>query len=244
MGFNSEHTGRIVLDIETVACPDAAEWLDPIKAPSNYKDAAKIAAYAAEKLTEVVNKAALEADLCEIVAIGFMQTDVAATQAAVYTRVDGDERGLLDLLWEAVGLDRSIIGFNSLHFDLPVLIRRSQLLGVPHPTLNLDKYRTPHIDLSERLTFHDTLTRRSLNFYCRRFGLDVPQDTHRGADIAALVAANDWAGVAEHCRCDVLKTAALARRLGYLPSEQTDDLSARDLQTAYQRVSKVANAAR
>lgn len=214
MGYNDEEAGRIVIDIETVACPDAASFLDPVRAPANYKDEAKIAAYRTEKFTEQVSKAALEPDLCEVVAVGILLPD-DPRPAVVSTRDQHSETELLALLWWAVG-QRAIVGFNSLSFDLPVLIRRSQLLGVAFPTLNLDRYRTPHVDLLERLTFNGKLTYRSLGFYLRRFGIPH-DDTVKGADIAQLVAEGRWEAVGSHCRADVEGTAALARRLGWLP---------------------------
>lgn len=219
MGYNNDGASKIVLDIETCASPDAAAFLDPVKAPANYKDPEKIKTYCAEEFDKRVATAALEADLCEVVAIGFLfEHD---PQGRALTRVSENEASLLDELWHAVDR-RSIIGFNCLGFDLPVLIRRSQLLGVSYPDLNLDRYRTPHVDLLERLTFNGKLTYRSLAFYCRRFGIPC-EDTVKGADIAQLVAAGDWGAVASHCRADVEKTAALARRLGWLPQLVGDE---------------------
>jgi 3'-5' exonuclease len=214
MGYDNEFAGRqVVLDIETVGCPEAAAFLDPVKAPANYKDPDKIAAYCTDALTKQVEKASLEPDLCEVVAVGFRHPEYARA-SAVYTRLDGTESDLLALVWEAVD-GRAVVGFNVLGFDLPVLVRRSQLLNVPHPTVNLDRYRTPHVDLLERLSFNGKLTYRSLAFYCRRFGIPC-EDVTTGAEIASLVAAQDWPAVAEHCRADVDKTTALAVRLRWL----------------------------
>lgn len=210
MSYNNEYSGSIVLDIETVGAPECADYLDPVAAPSNYKDAQKIADYIAEKTSERVSKAALEPDLCEVVAIGWSVDG----HADVSTREDGPESLLLKAAWQLIG-NRLIVGFNVLSFDLPVLIRRSQLLGVPVPAVNLDRYRTPHIDLLERLSFNGKLSYRSLSFYARRFGIPFT-DTTSGADIAGMVAKGDWPAVAAHCYADVEKTAALATRLGWL----------------------------
>ena len=212
MGLNNEGADRIVLDIETVASPDCATLLDPVRAPANYKDPIKIAAYCEEKLVERIATAALEADLCEVVALGYcLEHDPSIN---VVSRDEQDEGEMLAQLWDVVG-HRPVVGFNCLSFDLPVLIRRSQLLGVRYPDVNLDRYRTAHIDLLERLSFNGKLTYRSLAFYCRRFGITVA-DTTTGADIAALVAANQWPEIAAHCHADVEKTALLARRLGFI----------------------------
>lgn len=214
MGYNNELSGTVVLDLETVAAPSCADWLDPVKAPSNYKDPLKIAAYCEEKRTEIIGKAALEPDLCEIVALGIHD----GGNLGAWTRDDASERDLIMLAWDAIQT-RRIVGFNVLAFDLPVLIRRSQLLGILTHTLNLDRYRTPHCDLLERLSFNGRITMRSLAFYCRRFGIPV-DDTIQGSDIAQLVADSDWSAVKAHVLSDVEKTAALARKLGWMPQAQ------------------------
>jgi 3'-5' exonuclease len=215
VGYDDENAERIVIDIETIAAPDAAEYLklEEIEAPSNYKDPIKIADYIGKARRERIEKAGLEADLCEIVAVGWQRGDYVS--ANVFTRAYDGEAVLLEKLWDAIGY-RATVGFNTLGFDLLIMIRRSQLLGVPHPTLNLDRYRTPHVDLLDKLTFNGKLTYRSLDFYSRRFGVPSTDKT-TGADIARMVAEGDWGGVHGHCRADIEQTVALARRLGYLP---------------------------
>lgn len=205
----------IVLDIETVASPDVESFLDPVKAPANYKDPEKIAAYRAEKLSDMVARAALEPDLCEVLAIGFT-LDEGQTIASK-TRESMSEAELITAAWRAIG-EHQIVGFNSLGFDLPVLIRRSQLLGLKFDMPMLDRYRTPHVDLMQKLTFNGALTYRPLTFYCRRFGLRVPEDDVTGADIAQLVIDGNWKAIDNHVRSDVAKTTALANRLGLLPA--------------------------
>lgn len=220
MGFNNECSGSIVLDIETIGSPECESFLEPVSAPANYKDAEKIAAYCVEKRQQQIERAGLEADLCEVVAVGVRVDD---EPVRVMTRVEGDERALVAFAWAQIA-SRYVIGFNVLGFDLPVLIRRAQLMGVPYTPLSLDRYRTPHVDLLERLSFNGKLTYRSLSFYCKRFGIPVTDETS-GKDIAAMVAANDWATVHAHCRADVEKTTALAQRLGWL-MRQAEAISA------------------
>ena len=212
MGYDSEHAGVIVLDVETCPSPNVAELLDTPRPPANYKDPAKIAAYQAEKTAERIANAGLEADLCEIVAIGWC---IPGNIVEARTRLDHSEEDMIKLLWTAIG-DRRIVGFNCLNFDLPVLIRRSQLLGIRPQAISLDRYRTPHIDLLEKLTFQGRLTMRSLSFYCRRFGLANGDYPVKGSDVAQLVADGNWPAIAAHVRADVEKTAALAQKLGYL----------------------------
>lgn len=222
----------IVIDIETIGASDCESYLESVTAPANYKDEAKIAAYCAEKRASQIERAGLEADLCEVVAVGYRLFNRASEMCAmVHTRDEWGEGALLELLWDVVMArghvlpvePLQIIGFNCLGFDLPVLIRRSQLLGVRYPHISLDRYRTPHIDLLQKLTFNGALTMRSLAFYLRRFG--IPHDDKiTGADIARLVAEGNWAAVAAHCRADVEGAAALAQKLGYLPAVRAEEM--------------------
>lgn len=213
-------SGYVVLDIETVALPQAAEYLDPVEAPANYKDPAKIAAYCAEKQQDQIDKAALDPDLCRLVCLGWWREGENEPQTYVIP-TDEHERKALSLLWRFVSLDTRgthamIVGYNTLGFDLPILMRRSLYLKVQAPALNLDRYRTPHVDLMQRLSHNGLLRTRSLNFYCRRFGLNVPSDPVKGTDIAALVEADDWLAIEAHCASDVRKTAMLAERMGLI----------------------------
>jgi hypothetical protein len=213
MGYNDDQLGpRLILDIETLSLSDADDYLEPVVAPANYRDPEKIRSYQEEKRADLLARCALDPDLCQIVAVGLWN----GRTPEVWTR-DGDEEvDLLERVWKAVRQSQIIIGFNILGFDLPVLIRRSQYLGIPTPPLNLDRYRTPHVDLMERLSFNGKLRYRGLEFYCKRFGIDV-EDAVKGKDVAELVAAEDWAAVAFHCLADLTKTQALAERLGYVP---------------------------
>jgi DNA polymerase elongation subunit (family B) len=215
---------RIVCDIETYALPDAAEFIDEPTAPSNWKDPDKIAEYVREATAKAISRCALDIDLCQIVAVGIYDPE-ADQPITLHLASNGVEEGAaLEAFWEAAR-HRSIVGFNILNFDLPVLIRRSQYLNVDYPhTISVDRYRSTHVDLAELLSFNRKISPwRSLDFYCRRFGIDVP-DLVKGKDIDALVKAEDWAGVARHCRSDILKTKLLAERLGVLPTIGTPTL--------------------
>ena len=201
----------LIFDLETLAMPDAEAYLEPVAAPANYKDAEKIKAYQLEKRAELLGRCALDPDLCTIVAFGCMR-DISDVPTCYF---DVNEVDLIRLAWTHLESASTLIGYNILSFDLPVLIRRSQYLGVPVPAINLDRYRTPHIDLMERLSFNGKLKYRGLDFYCKRFGIAF-EDPYSGKDIAQLVADGQWDAVAAHCLADVRKTHALAQRLGYV----------------------------
>jgi uncharacterized protein YprB with RNaseH-like and TPR domain len=214
---------RYVIDIETTGLPEAAEYAtEPISAPSNWKDPDKIAAYVAEKQAEQVAKAGLDLDLCRVVAVG-LQRDGAKGVQVMTAGDEAEERGLLTALWSQLLKVQHpvLIGFNHVAFDLPVLMRRSLYLDVAYPRLSLDKYRTPHIDIMQHLTWNGLVRARSLKFYARRFGISI-DDPVSGADIGALVEAGDWDKVISHVTSDVELTAALARRIGVIPQVEKE----------------------
>lgn len=210
MGLNNENARRLVFDIETAPLAEASGYLEPVDAPANYKDPAKIEAYIAEKSAQELDRCSLDVDLCRVVAIGWCLEGDAPT---VTTVAEATETQLIAAFWQIADL-RHLVGFNCLGFDLPVLLRRSLYLGVVRPTIQIDKYRHPAVtDLSDELSFAGKLRLRGLAFYCKRFGIEVP-DTLSGADIAAAVREGRWADVASHCAADITKTARLGEKLG------------------------------
>lgn len=210
MGLNNENAKRLVFDIETAPLADAGEYLEPVEAPANYKDPAKIAAYIEEKTAQEKDRCALDVDLCRVVAIGWQ---LEGEEPCITTVQDATETQLITAFWKAA-TDRTLIGFNCLGFDLPVLLRRSLYLGIPAPRISVDKYRHPSvIDLSDELSFVGKLRLRGLSFYCKRFGIAV-EDATTGAEVPKAVAENRWADVAAHLAADVEKTAQVAQKLG------------------------------
>ncbi|MDA2953623.1 MAG: hypothetical protein O2976_03290 [Actinomycetota bacterium] len=192
---------------------EAETYLEPPKPRANLKDPAKIAADVTEKTTALLERASLDPDLCRIVAVGW-ECGGLAESAVCENAVE--ERRVLERFWQQ-SRGATLVGFNCLGFDLPVLLRRSLYLGVAAPLFALNKYRPGAIvDLMQRLAYQGTLTYRSLGFYCARFGITVP-DRVTGAAIGQLVAAGEWRSVHDHVRADVAKTTALARRVGVIP---------------------------
>lgn len=214
MGYNDEGTRKLIVDIETAPLPDAAEYLEPATAPSNYKDPLKIAEYIAQKNAENLATAGLDVDLCGIVAVGFQWE---GQEPIGLTREDCDEVDLIKTLWQMVtlrGVDRHLVGFNCLAFDLPVLMRRSQYLGIPYPTIQIDRFKHPQVtDLMQVLSFNGAVKFRSLDFYAKRFRIPM-YDPLTGLDIMQAVIDSRWMDIKAHVTADVAKTAAIAARLG------------------------------
>lgn len=233
---SNAHTEHLVVDIETSAVKDAASYAEEItKAPATYKDPEKIAAYLEKANAEQITKAALDVDLCRIVAIGLWMNDGRGVRAGTADGEDA-ERAMLTGFWKAVrapfGL-RTIVGHNILDFDLPALQRRSLYLGVPAPHISLDRFRHPNVeDTQQILSYNGKLRYRSLGFFCRRFGITCPVvDEVGGSAIPGLVAMKDWEAIRTHVSADVYKAKALAERLGIIDLPSSDPVGA-DTQVA------------
>jgi len=217
MGYDDEHAiGALLLDIETAPLADAAQYLEPIEAPSNYKDPTKIEEYVRTKQREQLERASLDLDLCQVIAIGVMEP-TNRDPFVMLAKSAADERTMLTAFFKQLDEDR-LVGYNILEFDLPILLRRALYLGVPAPHLQLDRYRHPRVlDVLQILSYNGRLKYRSQAFYCRRFGIAVDDDEHEGADMPQLFADGRWDDIARHVSCDVLQLRALAVRLGVWP---------------------------
>lgn len=125
-----------------------------------------------------------------------------------------EEAALLARFFSAIR-DATLVGYNILDFDVPLMLRRALYLNVPAPMLSVNRYRHDHIvDLMQVLSYDGKATYRSLDFYVRRFGLEVPHDPATGSDVQTLLSLGDWSAIKRHCAADVIKEWRLAERLG------------------------------
>lgn len=220
----------LVLDIETAPIPNAADFLPvgDIAAPSNYTDPVKIAASIEKQQQELIGKAALDLDLARIVTIGtwdqhhgtWVKTleSEAAEAAALSVLASALRRPSVD------GNDAMLITFNGHKYDLPLLMRRARYLGVKFPEINLDRYKSPHIDLYDVLSMkRNDIKAHGLRWYFRRLGytdlLEADPLDKGGSDVGQAITEGRWDDVATHCRCDIEGTVRLARWMGILPAE-------------------------
>jgi predicted PolB exonuclease-like 3'-5' exonuclease len=213
----------IVLDLESHAIPDASTYLtEPVEAPSNYTKPEAIAAYVAKAKQAQLDKAALDIDLARIVCLGWLEHGPADDKDTHIFKDDIEERRIIGQFFDVFFQSRNtadwpiLVTFNGLGFDLPLLLRRALYLGVRAPNIQIDRYKHPHvIDLMDLLSYSGKMKPHSLSFYCQRFGIPV-NDENSGKDIAALIAADNWAAVERHCASDVQATYQLAKRMGII----------------------------
>lgn len=204
----------MAFDIETAADPVVIPWLEPLEAPSNWKDPDKIAAEIARREAKRLEELALDWDYNRIVAIGFTMPDDRPDEMLLVRDTQDEEDALL-IFWNAWQMPGVVpVGFRCASFDLPTLIQRSRILDVSVPRIDLKKWGSADFhDLALLLNHNGMAFGHSLNFYCKRFGLDVPADETTGADVAAMVAYGYWDAIGAHCAADVAKTYALAKRV-------------------------------
>jgi hypothetical protein len=236
----------VIVDLESYPIDDAGQYiappeppdLDAIQAAGNLKDPLKIADSIAQRKVKAladyeqavaayavqIGECATDPDLCRIVALGWCYHDSEIIQIQT-ARDASEERLMLERFWTDVR-NALFVTFAGNRFDLPTLMRRSQLLNVRFPQLNIDRYRSPHRDLQSILTFHGAINMKgkSLKFYCSRFGIPN-DDMTTGAQIGEMVRAGDWPGIVAHCEADVKATKALAARLGVLPTAKTVEVA-------------------
>jgi len=218
----------LFFDIETVAHPDVEQWveveepnLDEIKAPSNYKDEAKIKEYIERKRQEAlekameqyqakIDKAALDPDLGMIRAIA-MAPDAFAEPEVILAPEDMSEPDLLKEFWYRMSNTMGrCCGYNILGFDLPFVLRRSFELAVtPSVKVSLARYRTdPVTDLYAIL--YNWGPGKRLKWVCERYGIDIPA----GADVdGSMVAEMDAEQLREYVASDVVVVQALYERM-------------------------------
>lgn len=208
----------LILDLATAPLPDAARYLEgTVRAPANYKDPAKIADYIAEKEAERLAEAALDVDLARITALGFALDG----HDAIDVRVCRDERDEQLLIADVAALvaNATIITFGGHNFDLPLVMRRARYLGVRFPVLNLDRWKSPHLDLCELLSDRNPSRRRSLGFYVKRMGWSDLTKILSGPEEAHVPVTGRWDDLEASIRHDVTATYRLAQWMGIVARE-------------------------
>jgi predicted PolB exonuclease-like 3'-5' exonuclease len=174
-----------VFDVETSpATPEVLERVKPsFKAARNLKDPDKIAAAIAEKETDWREGAALDATTATVLCVGVL--DGPSTMI-----IDGPEREILRMFWqwtqERITAGEHVVGFNIYGFDLPMLIRRSWILGVNIPrAIRKGRYWNDNlIDVMDVWTCGNRDQRISLDNLSKALG--IGEKNGNGKDFAAL----------------------------------------------------------
>jgi len=224
--------GTVAFDIETTA----RIGLDDL--PDRERDKFQRAAIRdarRETGLEVPDAATIEAALAKafalnslttrVVSVGFHALESGAELALVtdpdhdleLPAVALDEVELLRAFWGIARRVRTIVGFNSRRFDVPVLLTRSAQLGV-RAALDLLPARherdARHVDLFDVMRGRGAAGDRRLSLELAAFGFDIPvKERGHGSEIASLVQAARYQEIAEYNLEDARATARLYQRL-------------------------------
>ena len=237
----------IFIDIETIPTQNVdvqtyfrrtmseelTQKLASIKAPSNYKDEAKIAGYIeAEQLNlrasfasdvdAKINKTGLDGAFGQIVCIGYDMHDDGNS-----TTISGmDEPTVLLQFNQALAsnvrladqVQVTIVGHNVAAFDLRFMLQRYMVNGIrPHPII----WRAAQAKPWESEKVYDTMiqfagvgNRISLDKLCLALAIEG-KGAISGADVWPMVQAGRLADVARYCESDVAITRAAYRRMTF-----------------------------
>lgn len=208
-----------VWDIETSPeSPERLALVEPeFEAPANYTDPVKIAAAKAKARDKWLADSALDPMTGRVIAIGSMDDT-----AIVCDHGDNREADIIGNFFRVYERHASsgsrLIGFNIHGFDLPFIVKRAMILGVPVPPQlrpnGQSRFYWPvtFVDLQQVWGCGELRPHGSLAVLARLMGLG--EKTGSGADFARLYADPDTRGQAlEYLRNDLAITAKLADRL-------------------------------
>src|SRR4029434_4221462 len=218
----------LVVDVATSPIDQIEKFMDPdmIKAPDHYKDPLKIADYEDRLRLNMGEKAALDPDLSRITGIGTLNPELGPEPAIALLRTDEEEKSCIQALGDLIGgsNDLQLVTFNGLSFDLPMLMRRAQYLGLQFPRIQLEHWKSPHIDVLLALRFErpQIFRAHSLQFYVRRLGWTDLKKPLSGVEEANVWVNKRWEELKNSIRHDCVATYRLGLWLNlYQPGVAT-----------------------
>lgn len=125
-----------------------------------------------------------------------------------------DEAGLLRSFWALAALADVVVTFNGRNFDVPFLVARSLVHGIPvRRDLVSGRHRLkPHLDLCELLGTRG-IGPSKLDVVCWAFDIESPKQTMDGSQVAPAYERGEIVRIADYNRHDVRATSAVYRRV-------------------------------
>lgn len=168
----------------------------------------------------------LKTVLCRIVSLAALRRtargDDAELSLATWPEGGQSEAGLIAAFLEAAGRDRPVlVGFNSRHADLPILIQRGVAAGLAAPEFARLDYlgwkSGLHVDLMAALAWGGRTT-PSLNELATACGVPGKIDTS-GGDVAELWLAGRQREIMAYNELDVISTWLVWLRLAHFEGQ-------------------------
>jgi predicted PolB exonuclease-like 3'-5' exonuclease len=182
----------LFFDIETAPNKELIAACPPtFRAPAALTDSVEVMRWIAEKeLRFPKSGAALDLDYAKITAIGLALGE-EDPQAALVNAGGWKEKDILSWFWSLVSQAKTICGYNIVGFDLPIIQRRSFVLGVT-PTrrlFDLKPWDAFTLDLM-RSFYHQGygpgVKYRGLKQVCKLFGIENPLPDLDGLQAAGM----------------------------------------------------------
>ena len=219
------HGDTVAIDIEVVAI----EWAKLDEATRGYLLSR---AKSDEERALVPGRLALYPGLGAVIAISLWNIDKQAgalllegdraegkawVQRADQSKIfRGNEREMLAEFWTRLRDFGRVVTFNGRGYDGPVLMTRSAIHGVA-PSRNLAGKPwevNVHLDLFELMSFHGaTRERMSLEYWCRRFGIESPKGMLDGSQVDRAYRDGLIEQIGDYCLRDARATAELYGKL-------------------------------
>ena len=212
----------IVIDIETIPTQSAvmqAYVANNVKAPANYKDADKIAAYIAEAKDEALEKASFKGETNHIVCIGFAIDD--GPVGALQLEKIEDEAELIKAFYGILigelgnSYGHIFVGHNISGFDFRVLKQRSMLLGCRPPSfIPFDGKPWDKNPYDTMVQWAGAKEGVKLETLAQAFGM--AGKTTDGSQVYKMWQRGEFAKIQEYCMADVELTRAIYRKMEYI----------------------------
>lgn len=150
-------------------------------------------------------------EFCRIVAMGIGWSVQSGDRVDGYVVSEAiTEVDLLEWFWDSAKTASQVVGYNVLHFDLPVIFARSAILGVqPSRKFDMRPWGLEVLDLMKARW--PTGTAMKLKDLARIMGIDVPAGDVDGSQVGELFK-TDPAKLATYVKSDVYVTQQLRRK--------------------------------
>lgn len=146
-----------------------------------------------------------------ITTLGYAEIDNVEDGIGVrFDAVQGSEESILHTFRSLLSTSPTLVTWNGRGFDLPLIVNRAMVHGVPLPRLFTGKYESdyqnryqgPHVDLQDRCSLFGSARRFSQDIAARPLGLPG-KHVGNGGDVADMTPAEE----AAYCLDDVAQLA-------------------------------------
>lgn len=212
----------MAFDIETIGNPDVIDKFPEPEADPRLKDPVKIAADLEKKRKKQISRMALNGNTCRVVGCGFayyapVDDGLEIDSHGISLQGVEGERAFIGRLWDTLLRHGApFVTFNGKGFDVPILLRRSAILGlIPPHTIETAKYKEPptsnHWDMQGVYGHYGSMETGGLDFLASMVLGEGKYDdgSERSENVGELFAAEKYAEIEKRAAKDAELTLRL-----------------------------------